>query len=146
MQANSTIALLESLNLYHKNCRPTCDYKITKNLSPDLCGECEECSICFNTIQPYNHITPCGHKYHINCLFFWLKHGTSTCPLCRTPLESNSSTELTSISIERMPAANFLGNYGNGPNSRTVYFINNNTIDNEEQNFVGDSLHLIISE
>ena len=157
MQANSTIALLESINLYHINSQPTNNYKVTKNLSSDLCCSSDECSICLNKIAPNNHITDCGHKYHINCLDLWLKQGADTCPVCRTRLESTDLTEQTPIgwtglqpsttryantfTVERTPAFHFLGNYGNGPNSRTVYYL-----DNQEENFVGDPLHLVISD
>ena len=47
----------------------------------------QECSICFELMQKYNHIhTECGHLFCKTCLFKWYKE-RDTCPMCRRDLD-----------------------------------------------------------
>lgn len=47
----------------------------------------QECSICFEVMQKYNHIhTECGHLFCRTCLFKWYQQ-RETCPLCRRDLD-----------------------------------------------------------
>lgn len=51
--------------------------------------QCEECSICLNTINKNNYsILPCGHKFHFNCILYSLQH-SDTCPICRIKVNIN---------------------------------------------------------
>jgi hypothetical protein len=55
--------------------------------------ECQECSICLNTINNNNYsILPCGHKFHFNCILFSLQHN-DTCPICRIKVNVNFEYE-----------------------------------------------------
>ena len=55
--------------------------------------ECEECSICLNTINNNNYsILPCGHKFHFDCILSCLKHN-NTCPICRIKVNVNFNIE-----------------------------------------------------
>ena len=37
-------------------------------------------------------LTPCGHRYHSQCFFRWIRNKT-TCPLCRSQLINSPSEE-----------------------------------------------------
>ena len=55
----------------------------------NLLFECDECSICLNTINNNNYsILPCGHKFHFNCILSCLQHN-DTCPICRIKINVN---------------------------------------------------------
>ena len=44
------------------------------------------CVICYDTYKVQDQLVtlPCKHKYHLNCIFKWLKRSL-TCPVCREP-------------------------------------------------------------
>jgi hypothetical protein len=47
--------------------------------------ENDECMICSDTFKDLDNIVllPCDHKFHICCLYKWLKTGADSCPCCR---------------------------------------------------------------
>jgi len=51
--------------------------------------EDNKCSICFDTMLNNGElrITPCGHKFHSECLNTWLRT-KNTCPLCRARIQA----------------------------------------------------------
>jgi hypothetical protein len=51
--------------------------------------ETNNCSICFDTMSNNGPLrtTPCGHKFHSECLNTWLRT-KNTCPLCRTQVQA----------------------------------------------------------
>ena len=60
-------------------------YKNIKESDNSLKSNCETCSICFNNFCDNNLITKfpkCGHIFHSECIFTWLKDNES-CPICR---------------------------------------------------------------
>jgi hypothetical protein len=51
--------------------------------------ETNNCSICFDTMSNNGPLTttPCGHKFHSECLNTWLRT-KNTCPLCRAQVQA----------------------------------------------------------
>jgi hypothetical protein len=51
--------------------------------------EDNSCSICFDTMSNNGPLrtTPCGHKFHSECLNTWLRT-KNTCPLCRAQVQA----------------------------------------------------------
>ena len=69
---------------------------LPENYKINLIGTIEysenfECAICldgecsYNCIKLYN----CKHLFHSNCISTWIKHGISTCPICRSDITVN---------------------------------------------------------
>jgi DNA repair exonuclease SbcCD ATPase subunit len=54
-----------------------------------------ECSVCLNQLNNSAKglimVTPCGHRFHEECMKFVLQN-QNICPLCRTPIDSQSLT------------------------------------------------------
>lgn len=52
----------------------------------------EHCSICMDAMSQRNSmkITSCGHFFHKECLTKWAEQNKDTCPLCRTPMDSQT--------------------------------------------------------
>lgn len=47
--------------------------------SPDA-----ECPVCYDPMTHNNsYETPCGHRFHVNCLIKWRDEAQTTCPMCR---------------------------------------------------------------
>ena len=44
-------------------------------------GSCSICLCAFNEEQVYT-MPECGHKFHTNCIFHWLRGGNIRCPYC----------------------------------------------------------------
>ncbi|KAL4455450.1 hypothetical protein ABPG74_012602 [Tetrahymena malaccensis] len=54
------------------------------------------CSICHDELIVARRIETCGHKFHIKCLFKWLKsQQNSRCPICRS--------EIPNLNFDNMP-------------------------------------------
>lgn len=55
------------------------------SVNPSDCESQEDCSICRDSIQPYQIIRTikrCGHRFHQGCIDHWfIQH--YTCPICR---------------------------------------------------------------
>lgn len=51
-----------------------------------------ECTVCIEEIKVGDEVVflPCKHWFHEGCVTMWLKEH-NTCPICRTPIEENSS-------------------------------------------------------
>ena len=45
----------------------------------------EECPVCLDIIEEDKDtaVTPCGHRFHLTCLYKSFTNGTAQCPLCR---------------------------------------------------------------
>lgn len=44
----------------------------------------EECPVCYDQMTHNNsYETPCGHRFHMNCLIKWRDEAQTTCPMCR---------------------------------------------------------------
>ena len=58
------------------------------SVNPSDCESQEDCSICRESIQPYQIIRTikrCDHRFHQNCIDSWfIQH--HTCPICRQPI------------------------------------------------------------
>ena len=53
------------------------------------------CSICLDSLnkeQTYE-LPECGHKYHTNCIFHWLRCGHNKCPYCGNMGSTNSESD-----------------------------------------------------
>ena len=47
----------------------------------------QECPICYDTMtNNSSYETPCGHRFHMNCLLRWKGEEKNTCPMCRTTI------------------------------------------------------------
>jgi len=48
-------------------------------------NDTQRCSICQEKYNNYDLIKnlPCGHNYHMNCIFTWLCQRSVYCPICR---------------------------------------------------------------
>ena len=44
----------------------------------------EKCAICLNALnkEQVYELPECGHKYHTNCIFHWIRSGNINCPYC----------------------------------------------------------------
>lgn len=51
----------------------------------------DECPVCFNSNDKTVIIKKCKHNFCENCIENWLKNHKSTCPICRTSVNSNNS-------------------------------------------------------
>ena len=52
-------------------------------VNPSQCSE-DVCAICLDNLeneQIYS-LPECGHKFHTNCMFHWLRAGHCKCPFC----------------------------------------------------------------
>lgn len=57
----------------------------------------EVCCICLDGMDSgVNHKLSCGHLYHLKCLTKWCEQGKDNCPMCRTPMDTNSLIKLNS--------------------------------------------------
>jgi hypothetical protein len=44
----------------------------------------DECPICYEHMKACgSYETPCGHRFHMNCILRWKDEGKTTCPMCR---------------------------------------------------------------
>lgn len=53
------------------------------------------CSICLDNLnkeQTYE-LPECGHQFHTNCIFHWLRCGHNKCPYCNNTGSTNSETD-----------------------------------------------------
>ena len=58
----------------------------------------EECPVCLDVIEDSGDtaVTPCGHRFHLTCLFKSFRGGTPTCPMCRgNIIEPELGTDLS---------------------------------------------------
>lgn len=64
-------------------------------------SQCSVCLVEYQAEDRLQHISACGHTFHMDCIDHWLSTHT-TCPLCRLSLvpASKSSTELPQINVE----------------------------------------------
>ena len=55
----------------------------------------DTCSICLDNLNKEQiYILPeCGHKFHTNCIFHWLRGGHNKCPYCNNTGSTNSETD-----------------------------------------------------
>ena len=57
-------------------------------------GGVEECPICIDVGNgPRNCILSCGHKYHLGCIYQWLKMN-NTCPKCRGEIHTDERNRI----------------------------------------------------
>jgi len=65
------------------------------------------CPICYTDEKPDNYTTPCGHSFHIRCLFEWwdvqmtTQRGCVSCPLCRHLLLDDETEHAKLISLTK---------------------------------------------
>ncbi|XP_050386853.1 RING-H2 finger protein ATL66 [Argentina anserina] len=62
------------------------------SVDPEAAASCGECSICLGVFEDGEKVKVlphCRHCYHSDCVDTWLS-AQSSCPLCRTSLQSNS--------------------------------------------------------
>ena len=69
------------------------------------------CAICLENLDPENTVNGiynwpgCIHKYHTDCIVFWLRsdnsNGSDNCPLCRKSCEMSGSAFSANISVLR---------------------------------------------
>ncbi|XP_023641039.1 RING-H2 finger protein ATL64 [Capsella rubella] len=53
----------------------------------------EECSVCLSEFEEGEEgrlLPKCGHSFHVGCIDTWFR-SSSTCPLCRAPVQTGSS-------------------------------------------------------
>lgn len=44
----------------------------------------DDCPVCYEKMNHNNsYETPCGHRFHMNCLIKWRDECQTTCPMCR---------------------------------------------------------------
>ena len=53
------------------------------------------CSICLDNLtnEQIYELPECGHKFHTNCIFHWLRCGHNKCPYCNNSGSNNSLTD-----------------------------------------------------
>jgi len=65
------------------------------SVNPSDCESQEDCSICRDSIQPYQIIRTirrCGHRFHQGCIDNWfIQH--HTCPICRHSVSISHSRD-----------------------------------------------------
>ncbi len=58
-----------------------------------------ECAICLdNSMSPWVILKKCGHNYHSDCIYEWIKH-RSNCPQCRTKIDSENMIITQNIKV-----------------------------------------------
>ena len=65
-----------------------CKKNMKENINKKHRGEIEECIICFELIDPNNHMycKSCNNTYHTKCLIEWQKKSKSyVCTYCQQP-------------------------------------------------------------
>ena len=47
-------------------------------------ADSEQCAICLDALnkEQVYELPECGHKYHTNCIFHWMRKGHANCPYC----------------------------------------------------------------
>lgn len=65
-------------------------------------------------------VTPCGHVFCWPCLYRWLSHGSghSTCPLCKSYVDSSGSTVIPIYSQDHEAAARHSHHHNHGSSRR----------------------------
>ena len=55
----------------------------------------DNCSICLDNLtnEQIYELPECGHKFHTNCIFHWLRCGHNKCPNCNNSGLNNSLTD-----------------------------------------------------
>ncbi|RWS19842.1 E3 ubiquitin-protein ligase RNF167-like isoform X1, partial [Leptotrombidium deliense] len=55
----------------------------------------EECSICYDEYVEKDRlrVLACNHKFHSKCVDVWLRNNNRECPLCRSHVPLESSTD-----------------------------------------------------
>lgn len=48
----------------------------------------DQCPICYDDLKDNVITTPCNHKYHLDCVYNWIKDNPS-CPYCRLDIMDN---------------------------------------------------------
>ena len=53
----------------------------------------DQCAICLDSLnrEQVYEIPECGHKFHTNCIFHWIRSGQKKCPYCGNMGAGNSS-------------------------------------------------------
>ena len=65
------------------------------NIINPQAAESDICSICLENLnkeQTYE-LPECGHQFHTNCIFHWLRCGHNKCPYCNNTGSTNSETD-----------------------------------------------------
>ena len=74
----------EILEKKHEHLLITLIKEMTKRQADDH----GSCSVCLEAYKVEESVTttPCGHKFHLDCLLQWIDEDKITCPLCRANL------------------------------------------------------------
>ena len=74
----------EILERKHEHLLITLIKEMTKRQADDH----GSCSVCLEAYKVGESVTttPCGHKFHLDCLLHWIDEDKITCPLCRANL------------------------------------------------------------
>lgn len=87
---------------------PPCDESVLLELvetcleMSDLSDGNEQCVVCFEAQQAGDLavILPCGHAFHKNCVFNWLKRH-NTCPVCRMEMNSHFEEQSNVVTFKQ---------------------------------------------
>mgnify|MGYP003705913475 CR=1 FL=1 len=65
-------------------------------INPQSASE-DVCSICLDNLnnEQIYKLPECGHQFHTNCIFHWLRCGHNKCPYCNNTGLTNSVTDDT---------------------------------------------------
>lgn len=96
------IILMEQLNI---NGRFSYEYSCEGGVG----GGRKECVVCLCTLRDGERVRKldCCHVFHKDCFDGWLNHRNFNCPLCRSPLRSNTSHQRV-CSTHRRVAEDFV--------------------------------------
>jgi len=65
------------------------------NIVNPLAATDDVCSICLDNLnnEQIYKLPECGHQFHTNCIFHWLRCGHNKCPYCNNTGSTNSLTD-----------------------------------------------------